>query len=331
MLKRELIIFDFETNGFNGTSVLSLSAIKAQVLEDKLEEIGRFDRFYFRTPGEAENLSALQINNLYTKNIERFREGVDYPEHYIDDIASFVEFCGDADHFVAHNFSFDKDFVGFETLISFCTFLEARKMNIGKNYKLSDLARYYGIEVEMENLHSSMYDVEILFEILNKMYLAENENLIKFLLEKPLNKKESKYIQLRFNSYLKSKHEVRERFLSRQSRRPDIKEIVKIIDAVKLPHSDINVSQFLKATNSILIDFGLQEIKATAFNNYLKKYEILGTEKSVTTINENSEKYGIYSKSRVDSTGKEYEVILYNNQGKKTLREFLVKYIGEHI
>ncbi|MGL4733455.1 MAG: 3'-5' exonuclease, partial [Fusobacteriaceae bacterium] len=165
MLKRELIIFDFETNGFNGTSVLSLSAIKAQVLETGLKEIGRFNRFYYRTPGEAENLSALQINNLYSKNIDKFRENADYPEHYIDDIASFIEFCGDVDHFVAHNFSFDRDFVGFETLISFCTFLEARKMNIGKNYKLSDLAKYYGIHVDEENLHNSMYDVEILFQI----------------------------------------------------------------------------------------------------------------------------------------------------------------------
>lgn len=329
MLKREIIIFDFETNGFNGTSVLSLSAVKAQVLEDKLEETGRFNRFYFRTPGEAENLSALQINNLYTKNIEKFREGAEYPEHYIDDIASFVEFCGDADHFVAHNFSFDKDFVGFETLISFCTFLEARKMNIGKNYKLSDLARYYGIEVETENLHNSMYDVEILFQILNGMYLEKNENFLKFLQEKPLNKKESKYIQVRFNSYLKNKNEIRERYISRQSRRPDIKEIAKIIDSAKLPHSDITVSQFLRVVNPIVMDLGFQEFKAAAFNNFLKKYQILGAEDFSTTVNSNSEKYGIYSKNRVDANGKEYEVILYNSQGKRTLKEYLVKYIHE--
>lgn len=330
MLGRELIIFDFETNGFNGTSVLSLSAIKAQVLETGLQEIGRFNRFYYRTPGEAENLSALQINNLYTKNIDKFRENVDYPEHYVDDITSFIEFCGDTDHFVAHNFSFDKDFVGFETLISFCTFLEAKKMNIGKN-KLSDLARYYGIEVDDENLHSSMYDVEILYDILNNMYKEGNENLIKFFVETPMNRKEQKYIQMRFNSYIKSKLETRERFIQRQSKRPGKNEILKVINEMRIPSSDINVSQFLKEVNPLLMSLGFQELKAAGFNNYLKKFNILSTVDGQTATNENSEKYGIYSKDRKDLNGKDYQVILYNIQGKKTLKEYLGKYILEQI
>ncbi|MGL5577901.1 MAG: 3'-5' exonuclease, partial [Fusobacteriaceae bacterium] len=288
-------------------------------------------RFYYRTPGEAENLSALQINNLYSKNIDKFRENADYPEHYIDDIASFIEFCGDVDHFVAHNFSFDRDFVGFETLISFCTFLEARKMNIGKNYKLSDLAKYYGIHVDEENLHNSMYDVEILFQILDAMYMEKNENLLRFFIEKPMNKKEQKYIQVRFNSYLRSKHETRERFLERQSKGPGKSEIIKIIGEMKLPNSDINISQFLKEVNPLLISLGFQELKAAGFNNYLKKFKILSTVEGQTATNENSEKYGIYCKERRDQSGKEYQVILYNNLGKKTLKEYLGRYIMEQI
>ncbi|MGL5964081.1 MAG: 3'-5' exonuclease [Fusobacteriaceae bacterium] len=331
MLKREVIIFDFETNGFNGTSVLSLSAIKAQVLESGLKEVERFNRFYYRTPGEAENLSALQINNLYTENLDKFRKDVDYPEHYIDDITSFIEFCGDADHFVAHNVSFDKDFVGFETLISFCTFLEARKMNMGKNYKLSDLAKYYGIHVDEGNLHNSMYDVEILYQIIENMYMEKNENLLKFFTEKPMNKKEQKYIQVRFNSYLKSKNDTRERFLERQSRRPSKNEIVKLIEEMRFSSSEINVSQFLKEVNPLLIRLGFQELKAAGFNNYLKKFDILSTVDGQTVTNENSEKYGISSKDRKDQNGKDYQVILYNNLGKKTMKEYLIKYIMEQI
>lgn len=218
MLEREIIVFDFETNGFNGTSVLSLSAIKAKVLEDRLVEVERFNRFYYRTPGENENPAAIEINGLSAEVIKESRGDAEYSEHYIDDMHSFIEFCGDVDHFVAHNFSFDKDFVGFETLISFCTFIEARNINIGKYNKLSDLARYYGIEVKEENLHSSMYDVELLFDITDAMYREKNENLLKFLKDRPLNKKEQKYIQIRFNSYLKGKQDQRESFIKRQKK-----------------------------------------------------------------------------------------------------------------
>ena len=121
-MKRELIILDFETNGFAGTSVLSISAIKALVIDNKIVEIDRYNRYYHLTPGEIENPHAIAINNLSKSNLNMLRKDITYPEFYIDDIQSFLEFCGDTDHFIAHNFSFDREFICFETAISFCTF-----------------------------------------------------------------------------------------------------------------------------------------------------------------------------------------------------------------
>ncbi|MGL6119117.1 MAG: hypothetical protein ACRC0V_01300, partial [Fusobacteriaceae bacterium] len=133
-------------------------------------------------------------------------------------ITSFIEFCGDADHFIAHNFSFDRDFLCFESATFFCTFLESKKMNIGKYNKLSDLASYYGINSIEENLHSSMYDVEILFDIVKNIYREKNQNFMKFLEEKPMNKKEQKIIQTRFSCYLNKKRDLLEKLSANNTR-----------------------------------------------------------------------------------------------------------------
>lgn len=321
MLEREIIVFDFETNGFVGTSVLSLSAIKAKVLEDRLVEVDRFNRFYYRTPGENENPAAIEINGLSKEIIKESRGDAQYSEHYIDDIHSFIEFCGDTDHFVAHNFSFDKDFVGFETLISFCTFIEAKNINIGKYNKLSDLARYYGIEVKEENLHSSMYDVELLFDITDAMYREKNENLLSFLRDRPLNKKEQKYIQVRFNSYLKNKREQKERFVKMQENRVEKKNSYReVIEKISLPNYDITVTQFLNTVNKALEQMDIKAVSPVELNSYLKKNGILDGKNRVTSLSEKSESYGIYSAKR-EKEGSFYEVILYNQKGKETLKK----------
>lgn len=331
MLTREIIIFDFETNGFNLTSVLSLSAIKAKITPEGLIEKERFNRFYFRTPGEALNPNAIEINKLSESAIAHFRSSVDYPEHYIDDVHSFIEFCGDADHFVAHNFSFDKDFVGFETLISFCTFMEAQKINTGKNNKLSDLAEFYKIPVNPDNLHSSMYDVEVLFEVLKAMYNDKNDNLFKFLDERPLNKKEQKYIQVRFNSYLRSKRELKEWAL--KNRKDDSKHFFNIastIEALTLPKGDVSLNQFLNIANKELAPFGIETIKVLNFCNFLKSFKILDCIKTEVSTNDTSIEYGLYSIKRTSLTGDEYNIILCNNLGKKTIKTYLTKMVNEN-
>lgn len=325
MQEKEIIIFDFETNGFTGTSVLSLSAIKARVLENSIEEIDRFNRFYYRTPGEAENKVAIDINHLTTERITEFRSMCTYPKYYADDSDSFIEFCGDADHFVAHNFSFDREFVTFETPVFFCTFLEAMKINIGKYNKLSDLAAFYGINVDKENLHSSMYDVEVLFDIVDNMYRSKNDNLIKFFNERALNKKEQKYIQTRYNSYIKSKLELRERFEKGQLNIGNkLKLCTKALSKVNFSPNNITISQFLNPINPILQNIGISTITPTQFNNFLKNQKLLESQNKFTVVGKESSSFGIFTEKRILHDGTPYEAIVYNNLGKKTLKEQLL-------
>ena len=54
---RKIIVFDLETNGIRNCSVLSISVIKLEIDEKDLsvKEIGKFDRYYYRNPGEKIN------------------------------------------------------------------------------------------------------------------------------------------------------------------------------------------------------------------------------------------------------------------------------------
>ena len=328
-MKRELIILDFETNGFAGTSVLSISAIKALVIDNKIVEIDRYNRYYHLTPGEIENPHAIAINNLSKSNLNMLRKDITYPEFYIDDIQSFLEFCGDTDHFIAHNFSFDREFICFETAISFCTFLESRKMNIGKHNKLSDFAAYYNIVVDPSNLHNSMYDVEILFQIIQSMYEEKNSNFLIFLEERPLNKKEQKCIQTRFNSYLNSKVTLREKTLKNRTILKDKQEAYDVvIKNLSLPKYDLSITQFLEIANTSLVDIGIKKISSVIFNNFLKEKNILKNCNGNTTLSELSDQYGIFSTLKKKSDDSTYEIILYNELGKSTLKKELILFIN---
>lgn len=328
-MKRELIILDFETNGFAGTSVLSISAIKALVSDNEIVEIDRYNRYYHLTPGEIENPHAIAINNLSKSNLEVLRKDIDYPTFYIDDVQSFLDFCQDADHFIAHNFSFDREFICFETAISFCTFLESRKMNIGKYNKLSDFAAYYNIEIDPSNLHNSMYDVEVLFEIIQSMYEEKNSNFLIFLEERPLNKKEQKSIQTRFNSYLISKTALREKTLKNRIIIESKKETYDIIiKNLVLPEYDLSITQFLNIANTALLNIGLKKISSVIFNNFLKQKNILKNNNGTTTLSELSQGKGVFSILKKGNDDSTYEMILYNSLGKKTLKEELVLFIN---
>ena len=75
-MSKNIVFFDVETNGKVGSSVLSISAIKVNFNGEiqKWEKVGEYDRFYFRNPGEAINMGAINVNGLTDDVLEKKRE-----------------------------------------------------------------------------------------------------------------------------------------------------------------------------------------------------------------------------------------------------------------
>lgn len=99
---------DLETNGFKGTSVLSASSI---VFDEKGTIVDFFNRFYF--PCEELDLRALRIHGLNMNRINWLRSFEKYPESFMEDTGSLVEFwdINNAEKIIVHNLSFDTSFL----------------------------------------------------------------------------------------------------------------------------------------------------------------------------------------------------------------------------
>lgn len=177
----DIIFFDTETNGFKGSSVLSISAIKVNYDEktDKFTKKEDFHRFYFRNPGEEVNEGAIKVNGLTDEVIaqEREKTGGNYPETFKQDMNNFYSFCKGVDHYVAHNIKFDRDFIDFPLKKQFDTMLEnidvlklpGKFEGSYKWQKLMECIEHYKIPYEENNLHGSYYDVLMTFRLFYKM------------------------------------------------------------------------------------------------------------------------------------------------------------------
>lgn len=179
-MKYKLIFFDFETNGFKGSSVLSIAAVKAQYDSnlDKFEKIGELHRYYYRDPGEKENLGALKVNGLYDEVIRKNRGKETYAKHYNEDKQAVIDFFNDADCGIAHNINFDKDFLPLKLRNEFCTMQNnidivkagvSLKTNSWKWPSLLECAKFYKVPFEKDKLHNSLYDVLITFRVFFRM------------------------------------------------------------------------------------------------------------------------------------------------------------------
>ena len=188
---REIIIFDLETNGIKDCSVLSISAIKLEVDIENLNvrEIGKFDRYYYRNPGEKINFGAIKVNGLTDENISILRKDKNYSKYFEEDY-DFEDFCDGVKHFVAHNISFDSQFLKIPYMRKFCTMNEnVENLKIEGKYgkykwpKLNETAKYYGIEVDELSTHRSDYDTYLCKEIFVKMLKDNNYNskILEFL------------------------------------------------------------------------------------------------------------------------------------------------------
>ena len=190
-LMREIIIFDLETNGIRDCSVLSISAIKLEVDIENLNvrEIGKFDRYYYRNPGEKINFGAIRVNGLTDENISILRKDRNYSKYFQEDY-DFEDFCDGVKHFVAHNISFDSQFLKIPYMRKFCTMNEiVENLKIEGKYgkykwpKLNETAKYYGIEIDELSTHRSDYDTYLCKEIFVKMLKDNNYNrkILEFL------------------------------------------------------------------------------------------------------------------------------------------------------
>ena len=188
---RKIIIFDLETNGIKDCSVLSISAIKLEVDIESLNvrEIGKFDRYYYRNPGEKINFGAIRVNGLTDENISILRKDRNYSKYFEEDY-DFEDFCDGVRHFVAHNISFDSQFLNIPYMKKFCTMNEnVENLKIEGKYgkykwpKLNETAKYYGIEVDELSTHRSDYDTYLCKEIFVKMLKNNNYNskILEFL------------------------------------------------------------------------------------------------------------------------------------------------------
>ena len=195
-LNKNIIFFDVETNGFQGSSVLSMSAIKVNYNSEntgeernKWKKVSEFNRFYFRNEGEELNEGAINVNGLTDENISILRKDRNYSKYFEEDY-DFEDFCDGVKHFVAHNISFDSQFLNIPYMRKFCTMNEnVNNVKIEGKYgkykwpKLNETAKYYGIEVDELSTHRSDYDTYLCKEIFVKMLKDNNYNskILEFL------------------------------------------------------------------------------------------------------------------------------------------------------
>ncbi len=98
---------------------------------------------------------------------------------------------------------------------------------------------------------------------------------------------------------------------------------------VALPESKIGVTEFAKRINFVIDPMKSRKLTGTDLNKQLKKMGVLSEEKGEdgkprTIINDKSGTYGIETEKR-SFNGREYEMIVFNDQGKKYLMDNLEK------
>lgn len=188
MAVREIVMFDTETNGFYGKSLLSIFAIKAIVdTENKTVKLkDTYDRFYFRNKDEQFNPKAIEVNKLTDEELKKRRkeQNANYPLYYVEDKKSFEKFCEGTHMLIAHNyFGFDgKYYVDFKPKNPWCSMESSpRELRLHKNPKLKELAEFYKVPYNDENLHGAEYDTRVLGNCIYKMIKTDFKPLITIL------------------------------------------------------------------------------------------------------------------------------------------------------
>lgn len=195
MTEHKLVIFDTETNGFRGSSVLSVSILIIEArLDDRLNLIEfkkqqQVDRYYFPVEFEYDE-GAFNAHKLDEARIRELRDKdpIKYPEYYLQDREIADIFKTQDALFIAHNISYDRDLVRIPLKKTFCTMLTnapVLKMpgpykNTFKHPKLEETARFYRLIKHNQEgeFHESSYDTYLCSLIVWKMLKNKNHDLL---------------------------------------------------------------------------------------------------------------------------------------------------------
>lgn len=102
-------VFDVESNGFRGTSVLSASSI---VFGGDGKILDYFNRFYFPEEGRIDP-GALKVHRLNLERIAFFRQEGGYEAHFLQDAGALADFWRrwNVGGIIIHNLNFDISFL----------------------------------------------------------------------------------------------------------------------------------------------------------------------------------------------------------------------------
>lgn len=176
-----IIFFDTETTGLshNSHSVLNFACIIRH--EDGEEHT--IQRFYYPDPFKEVTPQAIKVNKLTDNNIANLRGSSSYPDYFKDDREIEKIFEGNVNLLVAHNITFDINFLlsafggnhkvhnTFKNAKRFCTMKE--NMKSGRTLKLSAVCDLYNINIDSKNYHNALWDTIAAREIYDRMNAAK--------------------------------------------------------------------------------------------------------------------------------------------------------------
>ena len=165
------VVFDTETTGLN-TYHDDIIEVAGSVWK-KDGSVETFEELIWTNPNKMTS-GAQAIHGISTEEVEKARK----PDEVFND---FIKFCADRP-LVAHNIRFDFPMLNSNLVKSglkpyqndevACSLIYAKAQMLPG--KLIELATHYKIEMDTDNLHRAMYDVNVLMEILGKI-MKENE------------------------------------------------------------------------------------------------------------------------------------------------------------
>lgn len=170
------ILLDTETTGFypkQGDKIVEIAAL--ELFDDK--DLGASFHFYLNPQREIP-YDSIKIHGITNEKV------VDCPT-FKDIAKQFLDFIGDS-KIIAHNASFDRDFINAElhnagfSMIDPSYYIDTlamarKKFNSNRNNSLDDLCKKFNISLESrKDFHGAMIDIELLSQVYMNLISGQN-------------------------------------------------------------------------------------------------------------------------------------------------------------